>query len=67
MQSSGGDLVNIRLLGAAALTGVFAAGCGPFGDEAERHAAVVAENCLDCHNAAEAVGVASVSVATVSR
>jgi mono/diheme cytochrome c family protein len=49
------ELLNTRLLGAAALAGALAAGCGVVGNEAERHAAVVAANCLDCHNAAEQV------------
>lgn len=49
-------LVKTRLLGAAALAGALAAGCGVVGgDDAEQHAAVVDANCLDCHNAAEAV------------
>jgi mono/diheme cytochrome c family protein len=48
--------LNTRLLGAAALAGALAAGCGVVGNEAERHAAVVDANCLDCHNAAEQVG-----------
>ena len=42
-----------RLLGAAALAGAIAAGCGLIGDEAERHAAVIDASCLDCHNAVE--------------
>jgi hypothetical protein len=51
-----GELVNTRLLGAAALAGALAAGCGPVGNEGERHAAVVDRICLDCHNAVEQVG-----------
>jgi len=48
--------VNIRLLGAAVLSGAFVSGCGFVGDDAERHAAVVDSICLECHNAAEAAG-----------
>jgi mono/diheme cytochrome c family protein len=43
-------------LRAAALAGALAAGCGSGGDQAERHAAVVAANCLDCHNRIEQAG-----------
>jgi mono/diheme cytochrome c family protein len=49
------ELVHIRLLGAAALAGALAAGCGVVGDDGERQAAVINGICLDCHNAAEAV------------
>ena len=49
--------VHPRLLGAAAaLAGVFAAGCGVGGNDAEHYAAVIDVKCLDCHNAAERVG-----------
>jgi mono/diheme cytochrome c family protein len=48
--------VNIRRLGAAALAGAFAAGCGVVGNEGEEQAAVVHRICLDCHNAVEQVG-----------
>ncbi|MBN1238121.1 MAG: DUF1592 domain-containing protein [Gammaproteobacteria bacterium] len=47
--------MNIKLLGAAAAAGALAAGCGGVGGEAERHAAVIAANCLDCHNSLEQV------------
>ena len=48
--------MNTRLLGAVSLAGALAAGCGMVGNEGERQAAVVHGICLDCHNAAEAVG-----------
>jgi hypothetical protein len=48
--------LNKTLLGAAVLVGVLAASCGGGGHEAERHAAVVSQKCLDCHNAAERAG-----------
>src|SRR5688572_17135822 len=46
-----------KALGAAALAaaGVLASGCGLFGNEAERQAAVIGKNCLDCHNSTEQV------------
>jgi hypothetical protein len=47
--------VKSRLLGVT-LAGALAAGCGMVGNEEERHEAVIAAICLDCHNAAEAVG-----------
>jgi hypothetical protein len=37
------------------MAGALAAGCGAVGNDAERQAAVVAANCLDCHNAIEQV------------
>ena len=43
--------MNSRLLGAAALAGALVAGCGVVGDDGEREEAVIASNCLDCHNA----------------
>jgi hypothetical protein len=49
-------LVRLRLLGVVTLAGGMIAGCSGGGNDAEHHAAVVAANCLDCHNAAEAVG-----------
>jgi hypothetical protein len=45
----------MRLLGAAAVVGVLASGCGLVGNDAERQAAVVSRMCLDCHNEAEQV------------
>jgi hypothetical protein len=45
----------MRPLGAAALVGVLASGCGLVGNDAERQAAVVSRMCLDCHNEAEQV------------
>ena len=45
-----------RLLGAAGLAGVLAAGCGLVGDEAEQHAAVIDGTCVDCHNPIEQAG-----------
>jgi hypothetical protein len=48
-------LVKTRLLGAVALASTLATGCGLVGNDAERHAAVVAANCFDCHNATEQV------------
>ena len=50
------DSVNIRPIAAVLLAGILAAGCGFGGTEVERHTAVVSANCLDCHNAAEAIG-----------
>ena len=47
--------MSTRLLAVVALASALAAGCGVVGDDAERHAAVVAANCLDCHNSAEKV------------
>jgi hypothetical protein len=38
------------------LFGALAAGCGAVGNDAERQAAVVAANCLDCHNAIDQLG-----------
>jgi hypothetical protein len=35
---------------------VLAAGCGGSGNEVERQAAAIAENCLDCHNAIDLTG-----------
>jgi mono/diheme cytochrome c family protein len=49
------ERVKTRLLGAVALAGALAAGCGAVGNDGERHAAVVAANCFDCHNATEQV------------
>jgi len=49
-------LVNTRLLGAAALVGAVAAGCGGIGNEVDRHQTVIASNCLDCHNAIDLEG-----------
>jgi Protein of unknown function (DUF1592)/Protein of unknown function (DUF1588)/Protein of unknown function (DUF1587)/Protein of unknown function (DUF1585)/Protein of unknown function (DUF1595)/Planctomycete cytochrome C len=51
-----GKFVKIRLLGAAALAGALASGCGMFGNEGEQAATVVHRICLDCHNAAEEAG-----------
>ena len=48
--------MNRRLLGAVALTGVLTAGCGLFGDDAERQAAVISANCVDCHNPQDLTG-----------
>jgi hypothetical protein len=45
----------MRPLGAAAVVGVLASGCGLVGNDAERQAAVVSRMCLDCHNEAEQV------------
>ncbi len=45
--------MNSRVLGAVALAAVFVAGCGGGVDDQARQAGVVAENCLDCHNALE--------------
>ena len=45
----------MRSLGAAAVVGVLASGCGLVGNDAERQAAVVSRMCLDCHNEAEQV------------
>jgi hypothetical protein len=47
--------MSTRLLGAAALAGVLASGCGLVGNEGERQAAVVRGYCLDCHNETEQV------------
>jgi mono/diheme cytochrome c family protein len=47
--------VKTRLLGAAALAGALAAGCGGGSNGGKQEAAVVAANCLDCHNALEQV------------
>jgi mono/diheme cytochrome c family protein len=47
--------VRAGLLGAAALAAI-ASGCGLIGNEGERQAAVVQQNCLDCHNGAELAG-----------
>ena len=46
-----------KALGAAALAaaGLLASGCGLIGNEAERQAAVISKNCLDCHNSTEQV------------
>jgi hypothetical protein len=49
------ELVTIRLLGTAALAGVLVGGCGMVGNDGEQEAAVIAKNCLDCHNAIEQV------------
>jgi mono/diheme cytochrome c family protein len=43
-------LLNTRLLAVATVAGALAAGCGGTGNEVERHAAVLEENCVDCHN-----------------
>jgi mono/diheme cytochrome c family protein len=48
--------VHIRRLGATVLTGALVAGCGMFGNEAERSSAIVASNCFDCHNAIDLTG-----------
>jgi hypothetical protein len=48
--------VNTRLIGAVALIGGLVAGCGWFGNEAERHEAVMAGSCFDCHNSIELAG-----------
>jgi hypothetical protein len=47
--------MGLRPLGAAGLAALLASGCGLFGNEAERQAAVVRGHCLDCHNATEEV------------
>ena len=49
-----GTLNKIRR-GALCMLGAVAAGCGG-GNDADRQAAVVQSNCLECHSAAEAVG-----------
>jgi hypothetical protein len=43
-----GKLVTARRFISAALISAFVAGCG--GNPAERQAAVIADNCVDCHN-----------------
>jgi len=48
--------VNFRLLGIALLTGTLSAACGGFGNDVERHAAVVDENCTECHNDIDLTG-----------
>jgi hypothetical protein len=48
--------VDLRLLGAAALTGVLTASCGLVGNDAERQADVIAANCIDCHNPIDLTG-----------
>ena len=47
--------MGLKPLGAAGLAAVLASGCGLFGDDGERQAAVIRGNCLDCHNATEQV------------
>ncbi len=49
------ERVSSRLLGPLVAFAVVA-GCGIGGNDAEQQQAVVSNNCLDCHNAAEAVG-----------
>ena len=48
--------VDLRLPVAVALAGILTAGCGLFGDDAERQADVIAANCVDCHNPVDLTG-----------
>jgi Protein of unknown function (DUF1592)/Protein of unknown function (DUF1588)/Protein of unknown function (DUF1587)/Protein of unknown function (DUF1585)/Protein of unknown function (DUF1595)/Cytochrome C oxidase, cbb3-type, subunit III len=48
--------LNIRFLGTVTLIGTLAAGCGMGGNDAEQQAAVIADNCLECHNAIDFTG-----------
>jgi hypothetical protein len=51
-------LVTTKAPGAAAAlaaAGLLASGCGLVGNDAEQQAAVIRNNCLDCHNATEQV------------
>jgi hypothetical protein len=49
-------LLKIRLLRAAAVTSVLAVGCGGTGGDVEQQAAVITDNCLDCHNSIDMTG-----------
>jgi len=48
--------VTTRLLGTAVFAGVLATGCGGIGNETEQHASVIADNCVECHNAIDLTG-----------